>query len=573
MKKNKETIRRQYSLSADIIARGAEGSRLIEGYAMVYEAESLPWPLDDDTYVVETIKTGAVADEVVSSSDIVLTMFHDQTILLGRSNHGSGTLTVKADERGLYFSCEMPATAEGDKALEAVRRGDIRGCSFIAAVEYGEPRPAAVDDAGKIKRTAVVERVVEIFELTLTPAPAYPDTEAVSRQFTTLQIPIDCYMNKEETITRAAELEEAAAAALDPAEIEGREPTAAETAAAQEAIIARRSLHVTEQVDNNQPEKMKKETLTQIVRSAVNGNKRAEFLITRATGTDAPDAGATGETETMTTGNAAAGGLIPLRVQQVIAPLVSGIIWTKLGIPVSYSNSGELVWPVRGTARTSIVGEKEAVVPQTIELSKITMRPERFACSVECTYESLYQSDNAVENIIRTAMAESVQAAINKLVMSVTKPDGSASITGPLVGAAAKAKTLKAVSLKELLVNVKAPLLKAGVDPARVVWTMSDATRARLEGTPIDEGSGRFLIENDRLCGFPVFTSSDVDDDYVALGDWSNQAAGFFGEMRMIVNPYSGDTANVIRFTLNFGFGTQTLRSEAFVVAKLPAEA
>ena len=51
-------------------------------------------------------------------------MEHGQ-LILGRSNKGKGTLSYKVDEVGVLFWADMPRTADGDKALELIARGDI----------------------------------------------------------------------------------------------------------------------------------------------------------------------------------------------------------------------------------------------------------------------------------------------------------------------------------------------------------------------------------------------------------------------------------------------------------------
>lgn len=563
-----------------IILREADGEdsiRTVEGYAIVFGVESQPWDMGDGEYLVEVIPPTALSADTVAASDVCLTMFHNDEILLARSDRGTGTLSLSLDGHGLKFSAALPDTADGDKAYQAIKRGDIKGCSFRGRVRYTDELVSEVDAAGHIKRTAIIDEITGLFDVTLTQRPAYPDTSVIARQFGLDEKPAVPESDPEPE-TAAAEPAAESPDETAPAERAADSPappvadTEADTAAAN--VIQR---NLSPETQTNTHTAMAKKTLTTIVREAVTQNKRGEFIITRAEGDPAPAEGAEdgdgGAVTPLSTTEVAAGGLMPIRVQEIIGPLVAGLIWDKLGIKVKYSQSGELVWPVRGTAKTQIVGEKVAVAPQTIDLSKITLRPERFACSVECTYESLYQSDNAVEEIIRTAMAESVQKAINDLELSTSKVAGSASIQGPLVAAYAKAVTLKAVTLKEILTKVKAPLMKLGVDATKTAFTMSEATKARLEGTPTDAGSGRFLIENDRLAGFPVHTTDAIADDVIGLGDWSNQAAAFFGDMRLLFNPYSGDTANTVRFTLNFGFGTQTLRQEAFIVAKLPAEA
>ena len=101
------------------------------------------------------------------------------------------------------------------------------------------------------------------------------------------------------------------------------------------------------------------------------------------------------------------------------------------------------------------------------------------------------------------------------------------------------------------------------------VWVLNPATSCELEATPKDAGSGIMIIEDGKMCGYPVFVSDAVEEGLIALGDWTFQPAGFYGDMRLIVDPYSKAENNIIRFILNFGFGTKTLRPEAFVAAKI----
>ena len=93
---------------------------------------------------------------------------------------------------------------------------------------------------------------------------------------------------------------------------------------------------------------------------------------------------------------------------------------------------------------------------------------------------------------------------------------------------------------------------------------MTENMKAELEDVKIDEGSGRFLCENDKVLGYPVFTSAEIGEGFVGFGDWSYQAAGFFGPMNMVVDPYTLARNNATDFVLNGHFATVTLRQEAF---------
>ena len=100
-------------------------------------------------------------------------------------------------------------------------------------------------------------------------------------------------------------------------------------------------------------------------------------------------------------------------------------------------------------------------------------------------------------------------------------------------------------------------------------WIMTEAMKAELRDVKVDTGSGRFLCENDMILGYPVFTTEAIGADYIGFGDWSYQAAGFFGPMNLVVDPYTLARKNSVDFVLNTRFGTVTLREEAFVLGKV----
>ena len=96
---------------------------------------------------------------------------------------------------------------------------------------------------------------------------------------------------------------------------------------------------------------------------------------------------------------------------------------------------------------------------------------------------------------------------------------------------------------------------------------------AILEGEPINaKGIYRPMIENDMLCGLPVYTTNCIKNgatEYIGLGDWRYQPMGLFNSVRFIVDPYSQARKDSVDFVLNVDYGTVTLRPEAFVLGKV----
>jgi len=186
MNKN-QVIRRTVSLSADLHTRDGEGDdagRYIEGYAILFDTPSTPLVTRQGDVIREKISRSAVTKEVLDSSDIVLTMFHDFGTILGRSVNGEGTLKYEVDEKGVYFRCLVPNTADGDKAYELAKRGDIRNMSFAFSTYYRDSEyveRSTVMEGDVPCTLCTVKRVRGIHDFSLVAHPAYTETSVEAR--------------------------------------------------------------------------------------------------------------------------------------------------------------------------------------------------------------------------------------------------------------------------------------------------------------------------------------------------------------------------------------------------------
>lgn len=536
MDKNSKKMIKRDLYSAGVITReGGEDSRRIRGYALVFDTPSVPFVDCEYCYMDETIARGAISAETLAASDIVLTMFHDDHLLLARSNKGAGGLEYGIDDHGVWFEAEMPKTTDGDKALELVNRGILSGCSFAAGIDPTKVDYESTTKDGKEITHYTIREIAQVYDFTLTHCPRY-DTTEVSLRDLYQQTPIK---------------------AEQPAEAPKAEPEHAPDADA-ELAAAMRDEQKSEIINNKPQDKMDdKKTLTQMVREFVDHGTRGTIDIRRNASANAIKVPAV-----------EGAGLVPEKHQGVIYALTEGVIYDKLGIPLSYSNSGTFTWTTAGVASVSITGEGVDVVPQTISLSKIAAKPERVAAAVEVSREAIYQSETAIEDIVNRQLNAAVRDFVNKVMLSTTKVTGAATLAGPLVSAPV-VNIPKAYTYKDL-VALKAKPAKAGLGiNATTAFVVSHDLYATLESTPRDAGSGLMIIEDGKLAGVPVFASDAIGANAIAYGDWSCQAAGFFGDLSLIVDPYTGAKSNTVNFVLNFGFATATLRQDGFVLGKI----
>lgn len=169
---------------------GSEESREIEGYAAVFNQRSVnlvPW--NSYREVFEVLESGCMDAKLLRESDVVLTAFHDNTKILGRSTNGKGTLTLSLDEKGLKVRCTLPRTNTADDMLELIKRGDVSGMSFAYTTDEDDSqncvsyeREAEKSADGKEVWVRHVKRITGLYDVTIAGHPAYPQTSVETRE-------------------------------------------------------------------------------------------------------------------------------------------------------------------------------------------------------------------------------------------------------------------------------------------------------------------------------------------------------------------------------------------------------
>lgn len=164
--------------------------RTIDGYAIVFNQRSevmLDWTDEGIRRFVEVVDPSAVDEALLLSSDIRALIEHNRERLLARYNKGVGTLSLTIDGHGLRYSFEAANTADGDYAVEMVKRGDISGSSFGFIAKN--------EDTVWTKEGNLWVRTIKRFsllrEITITTDPAYTQTEVSVRSLEEMDKPIE----------------------------------------------------------------------------------------------------------------------------------------------------------------------------------------------------------------------------------------------------------------------------------------------------------------------------------------------------------------------------------------------
>jgi HK97 family phage prohead protease len=118
-----EQIERRMGSGGEIrvSASPEQGGRIISGYALIFNSESL-----DLGGFREVVRPEAIDRSL--RLDVLALADHDSARVLGRVS--SGTLRLTKDARGLRITIDLPETSAGRDVYESVRRRDVRSMSF-----------------------------------------------------------------------------------------------------------------------------------------------------------------------------------------------------------------------------------------------------------------------------------------------------------------------------------------------------------------------------------------------------------------------------------------------------------
>jgi hypothetical protein len=139
----------------------------VEGYASVFNEAADLGPF------TETIDRSAF--ETVMGDDVRMLFNHDPNFPLARSKDGEGTLEMRVDDTGVFFSFPVGPQSYAQDLHESIKRGDIDQASFAFTVDADEWE----ERDGKPHRN--ITRLGNLIDLSVVTYPAYEATKVMAR--------------------------------------------------------------------------------------------------------------------------------------------------------------------------------------------------------------------------------------------------------------------------------------------------------------------------------------------------------------------------------------------------------
>lgn len=567
--------------------RAAETGRLVSGYAVRFDVESV------NIGFVEIIHRGAITNETIAESDVFALLNHNEQTVLARSNHGTGSLSLKVDENGVFYEFESPQTIYGDELLEHIKRGEISQSSFAFTVspEDGSEKWTKRSD-GVIQRD--IYKIGRLYDISPVYQPAYESTTCSKRALEKLDEIQN--MDKDELTqqlqneqseiemlkARIAELENQ----LNQSETTDEDETRTDKEDEKETEINNETESNTE---SNSDEENNTQTDTEENTESESENENENDTETEdeedkiknirnitmekfsllkeirgamADGTNKIDMRA------YTVGDEGTD-VVGTDIFDIFAPLRAKNVLTDAGVRVLTGIKNNVQVPVFGATEAKFANETANASDGSGAISSVKLSPKRVTAKIPVSLELLSQDSVGVENMIREDLANAVYAAIEDKAFGrqAESTDVYAGLCKwPANASIGDASTFAGVA------NAEAAVEGAGVDTAKCKWIVSPTGKAKLRAMAKSTKTTQLVLENGEIDGTPVLSTGHLNDVSInaIYGDWSNCVIGTWDNVQLdIVRDTASLSAGQVNIIVNAYVDFKNARPGAFAYVKV----
>ena len=501
--------------------RSENEGRHISGKAISFDTES------NDIGFIEILHRGCITQELIDSSNIVFLYNHDYNQVIARANKGKGTLNIDLRDDGVYFDLDVPQTTMGNDLLENIRLGNITQCSF--GFRYANEPDAYKDEKINDVWYRNVYKIGELFDLSAVTYPAYDDT----------------YVN-----ARMQERSKMEDKLKETEEIQKEEEIRSEDDSDTDSKDEKRN-------ENKKSYKMTKNIILSEIRSALNS---ADHKVTLPAETRAV---------TQAVNDGVHDELVETEFKGLLEPLYADSVISNLGITI-YNGlpAGDFKVSAMGKGAAAWADEAGTAAESKNTFTHVTLQPKRISAQLSYSKQFLAQDTIGAEAAIRRDIYNALVAQIQSTMLSADAA-GTNKPAGIFNGV-----TAKNISSYAELCNVEADVDDSNVKGERK-YLMSNKAKAILRCMPKSSLATELVLHGNDIDGTQVIANSDVPTTQYAYGDFSNIVMGTWGNVDLIIDPYTLAAENSVRIVVNAFVDWKKVRSteNVLVYGKVSAPA
>ena len=567
--------------------RSENGGRHISGKAISFDTQS------NDIGFIEILHRGCISQELIDSSNIVFLYNHDYNQVIARANKGKGTLNIDLRDDGVYFDLEVPNTTMGNDLLENIRLGNITQCSF--GFRYSNEEGAYKDEKIGDVWYRNVYKIGELYDLSAVTYPAYDDTyvnarmqerskmedklketEEIQKEVRAEEKKEDEKMSDERACEKKPD-ERASEKNSDEKEINNEDNTKSEEEKSEEEMSDEKDSNTDDKMsdkedkdsdsdkdpeddsktdskdekrnENKKSYKMKKNIILSEIRSALNS---AEHKVTLPA-----------ETRTITqtvSGDGVHDEIVEEEFKGLLEPLYADSVISNLGITI-YNGlpAGDFKVSAMGKGSAAWADETGTAAESKNTFTHVTLQPKRISAQLSYSKQFLAQDTIGAEAAIRRDIYNALVAQIQSTMLSADA-SGANKPAGIFNGV-----TAKNISSYKELCDVEAAVDDSNVKGERK-YLMSNKAKAILRCMPKSSLTTELVLDGNDIDGTPVIANSDVPTTQYAYGDFSNIVMGTWGNVDLIIDPYTLAAENSVRIVVNAFVDWKKVRKDENVI-------
>lgn len=571
--------------------RSENGGRHISGKAISFDTQS------NDIGFIEILHRGCISQDLIDSSNIVFLYNHDYNQVIARANKGKGTLNIDLRDDGVYFDLDVPNTTMGNDLLENIRLGNITQCSFgfSYANEEGAYKDEKIDDVWYRN----VYKIGKLYDLSAVTYPAYDDTYVNARmqerskmedklkETEEIQEKVSEEKKEDEKMSdeRACEKnpdERASEKNSEEKEINNEDNTKSEEEMSdeeksEEEMSDEKDSDTDDKMsdkedkdsdsekdpeedsktdskdekrnENKKSYKMKKNIILSEIRSALNS---ADHKVTLPA-----------ETRSITqtvSGDGVHDEIVEEEFKGLLEPLYADSVIANLGITI-YNGlpAGDFKVSAMGKGSAAWADETGVAAESKNTFTHVTLQPKRISAQLSYSKQFLAQDTIGAEAAIRRDIYNALVAQIQHTMLSADA-SGSNKPAGIFNGV-----TAKNISSYAELCDVEATVDDSNVKGERK-YLMSNKAKAILRCMPKSSLTTELVLDGNDIDGTPVIANSDVPTTQYAYGDFSNIVMGTWGNVDLIIDPYTLAAENSVRIVVNAFVDWKKVRKDENVI-------
>lgn len=549
----------------------------------------------------ETIKRGAITQDLINHSDIFARTNHKDDYILARSKNGKGSLSLELRDDGLYFSFELPNTEKGNELREHIKRGEITQCSFAFNAAKEANSEVWRNENGIIYRD--IYKIGYLGDVAPVYKPAYEETyvsmramecaktlkeeeelKAMQEEEETEEIDETTTETEDETVkdnevieeeeTKEEVIDDDTEEEIDETTKDTDDETVTDNEETKEDEIETETEKTEEEKEtrNNETKnhtKMNKEfRLIKAINDIANNRSVDETAqaVVKAGAEEMRKAGVsyggqiqlpTSELRTAITVTAEGEDVVATEIYDILEPLRAKNVLVAAGAKFITGLVGDVQVPSMSAGNVTWEGETASAKDGGQTFTAVKLSPKRLTAYVDISKQFLVQDSKSAEALIRQDIINAINSKLE------------ATILGSAVGTTTQPAGIFNGKSKTTIASFKDVCdLEAKIEDANVIgeckYVMSNKAKAALRNMAKSAKSTELVMEGGAIDGTAVLNTSNVEEQNVVYGDFSNLAIGQWGSIDLLVDPYTKAADGQVRLVVNAFFDAKVLRDGAF---------